>query len=317
MIKLGMIGLNEGNGHPFSYSALFNGYDPHALQERCPFPLIREYLPKEHRNEVFIEAAKVTHIWTQDRKLSEDVSRVSLIPNIVSDYVDMIGKVDAVILARDDPWNHLEMARPFIRHGLPLFLDKQLTSTPKDLSELIALTGREYPLMAGSSIRFTRDLAKAKEDPQLARVTKSIHGVSRTSWMRYGHHLFEGVACVWGLDIAWVRSLGHEPHHDIVQIWYSSGMSVILEFIREASLPIQFTCFSEERPPYTVPFTDYFHSFFEMMRAFADMVSTGSHPIPFEEIVGIARVILAGDISRRLEGVCISPQTLLPLISGG
>jgi len=26
MIKIGMIGLSEGNGHPYSFSAIINGY---------------------------------------------------------------------------------------------------------------------------------------------------------------------------------------------------------------------------------------------------------------------------------------------------
>ena len=170
--------------------------------------------------------------------------------------------------------------------------------------------------MAGSSMRFTRDLAKANEESKLLRATKTVHGVSRASWMRYGHHLLEGVACLWGLDIAWVRSLSPKPRHDIVQIWYSSGMNVILEFIPEASLPIQFTCYSEKYPHYTVPFTDYFHSFREMMKAFVDMVVAESRPIPFDEIVGIAKVILAGDISKQLGGVPVSPKTLNPIIGG-
>src|SRR3989339_1790419 len=102
MIKLGIIGSNEGNGHAFSYSAIFNGYDPEALAKQCPYELIREYLPREHGNENLLDSAKVTHIWTQDKKLSENIAAVSLIPNIVDEYTDLIGMVDAVILARDD-----------------------------------------------------------------------------------------------------------------------------------------------------------------------------------------------------------------------
>ncbi len=36
MLKLGIMGLNEGNGHPYSFAAIFNGYDEGALAE-CPF----------------------------------------------------------------------------------------------------------------------------------------------------------------------------------------------------------------------------------------------------------------------------------------
>ena len=32
MLKFGIVGLNAGNGHPYSFSAVFNGYDPEALE---------------------------------------------------------------------------------------------------------------------------------------------------------------------------------------------------------------------------------------------------------------------------------------------
>ena len=32
-IKLGLIGLSEGNGHPYSFSAIINGYDKQAMQK--------------------------------------------------------------------------------------------------------------------------------------------------------------------------------------------------------------------------------------------------------------------------------------------
>jgi predicted dehydrogenase len=312
MIKLGVIGLNEGNGHPFSYSAIFNGFDPLELAKRCPFALIKEYLPRDHRNEIFIDSAKVTHVWTQDPRLSEDVSKVCLIPNIVKNYTDMIGKVDAILLARDDPENHLEFAKPFLQKGLPIFIDKQLTSTAKDFDALLGLLGKNYPLMAGSPVRFCREVESAKAKKVWTKV-KSIHGMSRVNWMRYGHHVLEGIACIWGLDIHSVRSLSDEVDHDIIQIRYVSGMNVILEFIKNVALPIQFTCFSEVEESFTIPFTDFFHSFRQMLLQFTHMVETGKPPIPFEEIVGIAKVILAGDISKHNDGVEISPVTLRPI----
>ncbi|MBI4120273.1 MAG: hypothetical protein HY454_02290 [Parcubacteria group bacterium] len=314
MINLGIIGLNEGNGHPFSYSAIFNGYDHEALEKRCPYELIREYLSREHRNENLLDSAKVTHIWTQEKKLSEDVAAVSKIPNIVDEYTDLIGMVDAVILSRDDVANHLEMMRPFLQKKVPLFIDKQLVATKDELDEFMKLSGPEYLFMAGSSVRYTRDLAKAKRDLQLGTV-QSIHGVSRESWMRYGHHLFEGIVALWGLDIDWVRSLSHQEDHDIVQVHYGSGPNVTLEFIKDAHLPIQFTVYSTGAEPYVVPFTDYFYSFREILKTFVSMVATGKPGIPHQETLGIAKVILAGDISKQNNGIAVSPATLEPIDS--
>jgi len=299
VLKLGVIGMNEGNGHPYSYSAIFNGYDPKKLQEKCPFALIKEYLPKEHRNENFIDGARVTHIWTQDRSISQDIAAVSLIPNVVNSLEDLIGCVDAVILARDDPWNHLKMAEPFLRHGTPLFIDKQLVSSIEDFEALMPQVPEQYPMMAGSSARFTRDLVWTKGQID-KNIVRSIHGVSRCSWMRYGHHLLEGIVDIWGIDIPQVQSLSSDPNHDIIQFQYQHGPNVILECIKDVSLPIQFTCFSEGQDPITVPFTDYFHSFREMLKGFVRFIEVGTRCIDYDEMIFISRLILAGDISKKL-----------------
>jgi hypothetical protein len=184
-----------------------------------------------------------------------------------------------------------------------------LTSTRHDLEALLALAGPDYPLMAGSSMRFTRDLANARSTKRWQEV-KSIHGMSRVSWMRYGHHLFEGIAAIWGTDILWVRSLQKKGGHDVIQIKYQSGLNVILEFIEDIQLPIQFTCYSTSEQAFTVPFEDFFHSFREMFKGFISMVETGNKVVTYDEIVSIARVVLAGDISKQLDGACISPRTL-------
>ena len=309
MTKVGIIGMNEGNGHPYSYSAIFNGFDSYELDKRCPYELIRTYLRDDHRNENNIENARVTHIWTQSDQLSENVAKVSLIPNIVSDYREMIGEVDAVILARDDPWRHWEMAEPFIRHGVPIFIDKQLTSTKEELDLLLSVAGPDYPLMAGSPIRFSRDVLRLKDSIYLQKV-RSIHGMSRVNWMRYGHHLFEGVAVLWGLDIQSVRSLNGQEGHDIIQIQYKNGLNVILEFVNNIALPIQFTCFSEENESYMVCFDDFFNCFKRMLESFINLVEKGEKQISLQEIEGIARIILAGEISKQTNGARISPTTL-------
>jgi len=34
ILKIGMIGYNDGNGHPYSYSAIFNGYNKKELLKK-------------------------------------------------------------------------------------------------------------------------------------------------------------------------------------------------------------------------------------------------------------------------------------------
>ena len=45
-INIGLIGYSDGNGHPFSWSAIVNGFNQKYLN-KCPFPIIRDYLSEE------------------------------------------------------------------------------------------------------------------------------------------------------------------------------------------------------------------------------------------------------------------------------
>ena len=45
-LRLAMLGMVDGNGHPYSWSAMFNGYDPEVMAD-CPYAGIPEYLDKE------------------------------------------------------------------------------------------------------------------------------------------------------------------------------------------------------------------------------------------------------------------------------
>ena len=79
-IALAMLGMVDGNGHPYSWSAIFNGYDPEAMAS-CPFAGIPEYLDKQPKHTLGIPGAKVTHIWTDDPADAVAVAKASLIPN--------------------------------------------------------------------------------------------------------------------------------------------------------------------------------------------------------------------------------------------
>ena len=78
IVKLGVIGLSEGNGHPYSWPAIINGYDPFYMKD-CGFPVIPEYLEQQTFPQDKIPNAEVTHIWTQDLKLSEHIAKATYI----------------------------------------------------------------------------------------------------------------------------------------------------------------------------------------------------------------------------------------------
>ncbi|MFA5865792.1 MAG: hypothetical protein WC975_14050 [Phycisphaerae bacterium] len=59
-LKLVMLGMVDGNGHPYSWSAIFNGYDPIEMA-KCPYAGIPAYLDKEPKDTLQIPGTHVTH----------------------------------------------------------------------------------------------------------------------------------------------------------------------------------------------------------------------------------------------------------------
>ncbi len=162
-LKLGVIGLSEGNGHPYSWSAIFNGYDLEAM-EHCGYPVIPRYLERQSWPECRIDGAEVVAIWTQDIEQSKHIAKAAHIKEVVENYSDMIGKVDAVLLARDDAENHLKYAEPFLRAGLPIYIDKPIAVSVAALDKLYSLQQYNGQIFTCSALRYSQELMLSEAD---------------------------------------------------------------------------------------------------------------------------------------------------------
>jgi hypothetical protein len=75
-LRLAMLGMIPGNGHPYSWSAIVNGYDP-VERSRCSWPVIPRYLGVRPLESVGISGASVTHIGTDEPGDAEKVARAA------------------------------------------------------------------------------------------------------------------------------------------------------------------------------------------------------------------------------------------------
>ena len=163
MIKLGIIGFSKGNGHPYSWSAIINGYSSFEM-EKCEFPVIFNYLSEQKYPQHFIKNAKVTHIWTQERTISEKISKASKIKYIVENIDDMIGLVDGVLLARDDAENHIKYAENFIKNGIPIYIDKPLSLSLKGAEKIFSFEKFPGQIFSCSALKFSTEMMLDEND---------------------------------------------------------------------------------------------------------------------------------------------------------
>lgn len=189
-LKLGVIGLSPGNGHPYSWSAIFNGYDPVAMED-CGFPVIPRYLERQRFPEDAIAEARVTHVWAQDFQVAAHIAKAALIDNVVSNYTEMIGQVDGVLLARDDAETHLQFAAPFLEAGLPVYVDKPLALLLDQARRLIAL--QKYPgqLFSCSALRYAKEFNLSESELAQLGPLRHIHATVPKDWDKYAVHVIE------------------------------------------------------------------------------------------------------------------------------
>ena len=113
MIKLGIIGLKDiDNGHPFSFSAIINGYNEKYFK-KTTYKNILKYLKKKPKKNFGIKGVKITHAWTQNENLTKILCKSCNIDNAVKNYREMLGSVNGVIIARDDL--HYSISKHFLK----------------------------------------------------------------------------------------------------------------------------------------------------------------------------------------------------------
>ena len=296
-IKIAMLGMVEGNGHPYSWSAMFNGYNKEYMEE-CGFPVIPRYLEKEPPGNFGIGNAKVTHIWTDNPEDAKKVARASRIENIVKNPEDVIGEVDAVIIATDKGNEHIWRAQPFIDAGLPMFIDKPLADNAEDLKTIIKWVRQGHRIMSSSSLRYTKEY-----EPYMKRTTelgdlRYINMTMAKSWERYGIHALEPVYCITGGGYVSVQNTGG-INNNIVHLTHKNGIDVNLAVIYDSAaseLKIVGT-----RDSVSIPTKDSYYSFKKQLEEFVKYLETGVRPYPFDETVELMEIIIAG-IKSREEG---------------
>ncbi|NLF09664.1 MAG: Gfo/Idh/MocA family oxidoreductase [Pirellulaceae bacterium] len=302
-IRLAMLGMVDGNGHPYSWSAIINGRFDAEVMADCGFPVIPQYLGAEPPENLGIPGARVTHVWCDDRSDAEKVARAVFIPNVVDRPEDVIGSVDAVIISTDRGWEHVDRARPFIEAGLPVFIDKPLCDNEDDLWRFIAWHDDGKAFLSTSAMRYAKEFAAAKEriadevgQPRLFTIT------TPKSWERYGIHALEAVYPLLRPG-GWlsVANTGSEKAN-IVHARHADGADVVL-----AAVDDMYGAFGKLNAYGTAgtlsaAFADTFFAFKAQLEAFVDFLRTGRPPVPFEETVEMMKIIIAGIRSREESG---------------
>lgn len=272
MTRLALLGVNTS--HADAFARIFNG-------TKTDGPLI--------------DNAEITMIWGNDLARIDELATRHRIADRLTNPTDAIGKVDGVLVVDDTNGGalHAELAKPFLEAGVPVFIDKPMTTSYADAVELFAIAGRTgAPLMSCSALRFAVELESARAE--LAKIGKlsSIVSVGSGDWFYYGVHAVELLGAIAGTGATSVHRHVF-PERDIAVIGYENGQTAVVETLRDASYVFELTAYGENgHMSFEVEDSTGFYS--NTMREVVQMIETGVSPLTAEQTLEVLAILHAG-----------------------
>lgn len=294
MKKIGLIGVSEDNGHPFSFGTIINGYDDNYLKN-AGWDVIYQYVRKRDISEIGFEHSRITHVWTQTQETSRALALACKIDNIVDSFEDMIGKVDAVIIARDDYESHLKLAKPFLESGLKIFIDKPLTL---DLQELIYF--KEYimsgQLMSMSGMRYAMEIDEIRSNLNEYGTLKLVQSSVINDWEKYGIHILDAV-----LGFLPISPISIEYVHTPLEMYviqFDNGLIWTITSLGNVPKTFNINVWGTKKKE-SVNINDNFSMFRRMLWRFEQLVCTGKmHYNPTDTLVTLC-LLIGGQLSKK------------------
>jgi hypothetical protein len=282
-LNLGIVGSSLGNGHPFSWSAILNGYNK-SLMEQCPYPSIPAYLAKET-----IEAgslgAVVSHIWTEDYDQSIEIAACSNIPNVCRDLDELISSVDGVLHARDDYQKHPRFLKKYIGANLPCFIDKPFCLDTKTARNLFSFDPHQTLIFTCSALLFSREF----ESISIERIGNII-ATGPKDWDKYAIHLIEPS----------IRMLGNPLLIDSVR-QPSTNPATSMKFFFENEKSLEVLCSGVPDTPFsfvidgtTITVNDYYSLFKTSLEKYIEFMNTRINSIDRSHTMQVISLLESG-----------------------
>jgi predicted dehydrogenase len=143
------------------------------------------------------DAARVVALVGEESARNRDLAARGSIPLIAPTSAELLGTVDALVVTNRDGALHRAEAEPFLRAGIPVWVDKPLACSTADARALVdAAAAGGAPLTSYSPVRWvddtTRLVARLPEVGALQTVT--VTGPADPA-SEYGGIFFYGIHC--------------------------------------------------------------------------------------------------------------------------
>ncbi|CAM4400862.1 Gfo/Idh/MocA family protein [Zobellia nedashkovskayae] len=272
VLKIGIIGAE--NSHTKGFGQIFN------IHKKFP-------------------GVEVKYVWGETEEFAIDAMQHGGIPNMVKDPKEMMGKIDALIVDHRDGKYHLEAATPFVKAGIPTFIDKPFSTDLQEAKAFLAMARKVgTPVTSYSSIAhsYETDSIKSKVDKiddinQIVRI--GPYGITSEygGAFFYGAHMIQPLTDLFGEDVKKVRVTNNGEGKNGAHIVFENGMLASLVF---STKKYEWRTFVETNQGLTEMTPDVLTK--DISKADSDMVEmfkTGKEPRSHQSILNGVAILAA------------------------
>ncbi len=232
---------------------------------------------------------------------------------IVDSIEELCRKVDGVLLESVDGRPHLKQARPVIKAGKPLFVDKPMAGNLADVIEIFRLAKENnVPCWSSSSLRYSPAIVELKEGTNVGEVLGcDTFGPCSLEehhpdlyW--YGVHGVEMLFTIMGPGCQSVRRVQTDDYEHVVGLW-KGGRIGTFRGLRAGKSGYGFTVYGTKSVAQGGKFGGYEPLVEDIIKFF----KTGKVPVPAEETIEMFAFMSAADVSKTRGGAEVSVPELI------
>lgn len=312
------IGMVQCDGHAYTFGPLMVPCDVEVYKRNFHteyFWMIDGARPEKLRTPI-IPGFRVVKLWDPDPEKAAGIRDLFFgKPEICEKLEDVAKGIDAAFIncCNGNGEQHLQYAAPFLKRGIPTYVDKPFTDNVKDAKTIVRLARKhKAPLFSASILTYTNETLSFKRrlrelvGPIRFGVVKGVTApdVENLGAIIHGLGLALGV---FGDGIESVECVGTAPLEHML-LHYAGGLDVMINNVPGAFEGFRCDAYSDQRhnPPYNGHLQSrsiYDHEFVEgalnILRAFRKMLRTGAPPHPYEFYVEKIATIEAARLAQK------------------
>jgi predicted dehydrogenase len=259
---------------------------------------------------------EIVKVWDRDPEKAQGVADMFFgKPQVCRNVEEMTEGIDAAFINNGnyDGGDHLELATPFLRKGIPTFIDKPLADTLKNAVAIVKMAKKHNaPLFSASILHYVHevDYLKARYPELTGPVVRGV--INSVGWAAGLGGIIHGLAlaqAVFGTGVEWVECMGEGPMEYLLEHYTDSREVLVINappesferFICDVYSRSGSNCPPEPSHLRSNPMGDreFVRGAIRIVQLFKEMVQTRKPPVPYENLLEWIAIVDAGWLAQK------------------